>query len=335
MQFPYELGLPANYVGKLVRCAYGTRDAGAIWEDTYRGALEQMGFVSGIASPCCFFHPDRQLHLVVHGDDFTSLGIQADLDWMETELAKHFELKIRGRLGENCTGPQQIRILNRIVTLTPEGLIYEADPRHVDLLGQSLGLSASNSVLTPGVKDPTPDYDAEKSDECQPPAQIQPSEPTDKTCALRRPSHRGRQVSFYTDPETFEVPAYSTLYGCHPRFIAASADGWKGVSSHADPFTSKSASVMSARHAQIHDPSSRERVKAHRTRVLTHFIHALRTHALSRSRSSHFDSISAVRTPPAKKPQTKRAGAKAVKAMEKLSSEYTLGPEEATHVRAL
>ena len=158
MALPRELGLPANCVGKLVRCAYGTRDAGAIWEDTYRGALEQMGFQSGIASPCCFFHPARNLHLVVHGDDFTTMGCKADLDWMEVELAKHFELKIRGRLGENCDGPQQIRILNRIVTITDEGLLYEADPRHVDLLSQSLGLTVTNSVLTPGVKESNPDY---------------------------------------------------------------------------------------------------------------------------------------------------------------------------------
>ena len=73
MAFPKELGLPSNMVGKLVRCAYGTRDAGAIWEDTYRGALEAMGFVSGISSPCCFHHPERHLHLVVHGDDFTCM----------------------------------------------------------------------------------------------------------------------------------------------------------------------------------------------------------------------------------------------------------------------
>ena len=94
---------------------------------------------------------------MVHGEDFTSMGIQSELDWLETEFAKHFELNIRGRLGENCTGPQQIRILNRIVTLTPKGLTYEADPRHVDLLSSSLGLTSANSVATPGVKDPNPD----------------------------------------------------------------------------------------------------------------------------------------------------------------------------------
>ena len=32
---PKELGLPPGTVGKLVRCAYGTRDAGALWEEHY------------------------------------------------------------------------------------------------------------------------------------------------------------------------------------------------------------------------------------------------------------------------------------------------------------
>ena len=97
--FQKELGLPSNLVGKLVRCAYGTRDAGAIWEDTYRGALESMGFISGIASPCCFHHLDRNIKLVVHGDDSTTMGLKSDLDCMR-HSARHFELKIRDRIGE-------------------------------------------------------------------------------------------------------------------------------------------------------------------------------------------------------------------------------------------
>ena len=124
-----------------------------------------MGFVSGAASPCCFHHPDRDISVVVHGDDFTAMGLDADLDYYETELAKNFELKIRGRLGEGCKGDNQIRIVNRIITLTPPGVTYEADPRHVDLLVESMGLSQSNSVSTPGAKDPTPDYDAQKHHE--------------------------------------------------------------------------------------------------------------------------------------------------------------------------
>ena len=126
MACPKRLGLPRNLLGKLVRCAYGTRDAGAIWEDTYCGAGKSMGFISGIASPCCFHHPDRDIKLVVQADDSTAMGLKTDLDWYETQLARHFELKIRGRRGENCDGPQQLRILYRFVTLTKDGLVYEA-----------------------------------------------------------------------------------------------------------------------------------------------------------------------------------------------------------------
>ena len=141
MSFPKEMGLPSNLVAKQVRCVYGTRDAGAIWEDTYRDALEAMGFTSGEASPCCFYHPTNGVSIVVHGDDFTALGLDPDLDWYESELAKNFELKIRGRLGEGCKGDSQLRIFNRIVTITKSGLMYEADIRHVDLLSGSMTMT--------------------------------------------------------------------------------------------------------------------------------------------------------------------------------------------------
>ena len=48
MAFPKKLWLPSHLVAKQIRYVYDTRDAGAIWEDTYRGALEDMGFASGL-----------------------------------------------------------------------------------------------------------------------------------------------------------------------------------------------------------------------------------------------------------------------------------------------
>ena len=93
------------------------------------------------------------------------MGLKSDLDFYKTQLARHFEMKIRGRIGGNCDGCQQLKILNRVARLNKDGLVYEADPGHVDLLAGSLGLTAANSVTTPGVKDPEPDYAAEKHDE--------------------------------------------------------------------------------------------------------------------------------------------------------------------------
>ena len=47
-----------------------------------------------------------------------------------------------------------MRILNRIVTWTEQGIVYEADQRHAEIIIRQLGLwGNSNSVVTPGVKE--------------------------------------------------------------------------------------------------------------------------------------------------------------------------------------
>ena len=50
IRLPVEMGLPSNVVARQTRCVYGTRDAGMIWEETYRIALENCGFVTGAAN---------------------------------------------------------------------------------------------------------------------------------------------------------------------------------------------------------------------------------------------------------------------------------------------
>jgi len=164
MSLPPELGLPKHFVAKQTRCVYGTRDAGMIWEQCYRNALEGMGFTSGISNPCLFHHPSRDIAVVVHGDDFTAMATDDDLDWYTAELEKVFEIKVRGRLGEGLE-QNEIRILNRIVRVTPQGVRYEADPRHYELLSRSLGLEGASATLTPGVKPSEIECETFKGDE--------------------------------------------------------------------------------------------------------------------------------------------------------------------------
>eukprot|EP00959_Pyramimonas_sp_CCMP1952_P395917 8295733-Pyramimonas_sp.AAC.1 len=59
---------------------YGTRDAASNWEDCYMDFAFEVGFKSGVASPCVFKHETRAVWLTVHGDDFTLLGGGHDLD---------------------------------------------------------------------------------------------------------------------------------------------------------------------------------------------------------------------------------------------------------------
>ena len=39
--------------------------------------------LAGAASPCCFYHKTKDISVVLHGDDFTALGTDADLDVYE------------------------------------------------------------------------------------------------------------------------------------------------------------------------------------------------------------------------------------------------------------
>ena len=60
--------------GRLSQTMHGTRDAASNWEDCYMDFASEIGFNSGIASPCVFKHKTRKLWLTVHGYDFTELG---------------------------------------------------------------------------------------------------------------------------------------------------------------------------------------------------------------------------------------------------------------------
>ena len=71
---PKELGLPPNTMGRRLRCAYGTRDAGALWEEHYANVLLNMGFARGKAGPTCFHHPVWKVSVVVHGGDVWRWG---------------------------------------------------------------------------------------------------------------------------------------------------------------------------------------------------------------------------------------------------------------------
>ena len=69
------------------------------------------------------------------------MGESTDLDWYESALAKVFEIKVRARVGPEEKDDKEVRRL------------YEADPRHAEILTRSLGIEASKAACSPGVKD--------------------------------------------------------------------------------------------------------------------------------------------------------------------------------------
>ena len=138
--------------GLLLKHMYGTKKAAEAWQLEYSATLKAMGFKQGVASPCVFVHKQRSIVTSVHGDDFTNRGSKEDLDWMETELEKKYELSKGGRLGPGPDDAKEGTVLNRVVRWTADGLEYEADPRQAEKLVADLGLNGANSIATPGAR---------------------------------------------------------------------------------------------------------------------------------------------------------------------------------------
>ena len=76
----YEAG-DEERVGKLNLSLYGTRDAAQNWAKEYIAFLRSLGFRPGRSSPCNFVHEACEVHVAVHGDDFTMLGSRSGVDW--------------------------------------------------------------------------------------------------------------------------------------------------------------------------------------------------------------------------------------------------------------
>ena len=76
---PPEAGCPDGYCARLNVSMYGTRDAASNWEHKYAAHLRASGVAQGASAPCVFYHRERDVQLVVHGDDFSFLGADADL----------------------------------------------------------------------------------------------------------------------------------------------------------------------------------------------------------------------------------------------------------------
>ena len=74
-------------------CLYGTRDAAKGWQEVLSEHLVENGFERGRGFPSVFYHRERDICTLVHGDDYFSAGKKADLDWLQMILEKRYELK--------------------------------------------------------------------------------------------------------------------------------------------------------------------------------------------------------------------------------------------------
>ena len=151
VRLPDEMGME-GMCARLKKSLYGTRDAAQNWEAEYTSLLLSLGFTQGRASPCAFWHEERDVRCVVHGDDFTVLSDQTGIEWLRDKMAGAYQIKFRGIIGPEANDLKEISLLNRALRWEEWGLQYEPDARHSEIIVRELGLSSGRSVGTPGVK---------------------------------------------------------------------------------------------------------------------------------------------------------------------------------------
>ena len=155
VELPEELGHGKDKVGQLKQSMYGCRDAGYNWEMTiFQFFTKKLGFKQGASSPCVYYHPQRDIRTTVHGDDFTTLASREQLEWLHAEMSAEWEIVVRHILGPPWVPnvDSQAVILNRLVTWDQEGITWEADPRHAELIIEACGVTG-NKVTTPSARE--------------------------------------------------------------------------------------------------------------------------------------------------------------------------------------
>ena len=132
-------GKDEGKIGLLKKNMYGTRDAASNWERD----LENWGHELGRSSRNLFHNKKRKTSVLRHGDDFVVTGTKGSLESVYPIKASI--------IGAGST--KSMQALNRRICWEETGISYQHDPRHVDVLVESLGLENGNTVQTPMIDD--------------------------------------------------------------------------------------------------------------------------------------------------------------------------------------
>ena len=74
-----------------------------------------------------FWHPEDDVTIMVHGDDFVAVGSGDKLERVTKSLKEKYKIKTKV-LGNDEGEAKEVKILNKVVRLTEEGLELEATP---------------------------------------------------------------------------------------------------------------------------------------------------------------------------------------------------------------
>ena len=116
--------------------------------------MKTLGFTECKVTNGVFTHPERDLRVVVHVDDFLLSGEAHQLSWFQDMMAKMYELKVQVA-GWDRNDNRELQFLGRVIRLTHEGIELEGDDKNVELMEKEWEMTQCNPVATPYVKPAT------------------------------------------------------------------------------------------------------------------------------------------------------------------------------------
>ena len=153
-----RMGSDAGKVGLMKKSMYGTRDAASNWERDWQGHVLKWGFQLGASSKNLFHHEEDRVPGLTHGDDFVFTGPTEKLMKIEKRMKEVYP--ISAKIISHGSS-KSIKTLNRRLHWGERGIMYQHDPRHVDVLVKDLGLEHGNSVQTPAAPNATEEEESE------------------------------------------------------------------------------------------------------------------------------------------------------------------------------
>jgi hypothetical protein len=99
--------------GKSGKAMYGTRDAAQNWEVEYTEMMEEAKFRQGEYSECIYYHEERNIRVVMHGDDFAASGRSGDIYRRRKVSETKMEVTCKERMVRGGEGA--VRVLNRVI----------------------------------------------------------------------------------------------------------------------------------------------------------------------------------------------------------------------------
>ena len=119
------------------RAAPGNQEKGCrkCWT-VYTDMLCNCGSRVARANMCMCGHQERNIVVMVHGDDFVSTADNEDLQ------------KTTDTIGHDGDGKKQIKVLNTFISVNCGGHTYEPDVRHPEMIVKELVLQGAKTCTT-------------------------------------------------------------------------------------------------------------------------------------------------------------------------------------------